>query len=46
MSDMAPGPAAPSAAIRTTYSREFADGVSPEISVTMRQFYRAAGGSG
>jgi hypothetical protein len=28
-----------SAAIRTTYSREFAGGVKPEVSVTMRQFY-------
>jgi hypothetical protein len=33
------GSAAPSAAIRTTYSREFADGIKPEISVMMRQFY-------
>jgi hypothetical protein len=33
------GPAAPSGAFRTTYSRELADGFSPEISVTMRQFY-------
>jgi hypothetical protein len=33
------GSAAPSAAIRTTYSRELADGIKPEISVTMRQFY-------
>ena len=33
------GPAAPSGAFRTTYSRELADGLSPEISVTMRQFY-------
>jgi hypothetical protein len=29
---------APSAAIRTTYSRDF-DGLSPEIAVTMRQIY-------
>ena len=33
------GSAAPSGAILTTYSRELADGVSPEVSVTMRQFY-------
>jgi hypothetical protein len=33
------GPAAPSGAFRTTYSRELADGMSPELSVTMRQFY-------
>ncbi len=33
------GPAAPSGAFRTTYSRELADGLSPEVSVTMRQFY-------
>jgi hypothetical protein len=34
------GPAAPSGAFRTTYSHELADGwQSPEISVTMRQFY-------
>jgi len=33
------GPAAPSGAFRTTYSRDLADGLSPEISVTMRQFY-------
>lgn len=31
--------AAPSGAFRTTYSRELADGASPEVSVTMRQFY-------
>lgn len=31
--------AAPSGAFRTTYSREIAEGVSPEVSVTMRQFY-------
>ena len=28
-----------SAAIRTTYSREFAGGIKPEIAVTMRQFF-------
>ncbi len=28
-----------SAAIRTTYSRDFAGGASPAVSVTMRQFY-------
>ena len=33
------GSAAPSAAIRTTYSRELATGDKPEISVTMRQFF-------
>jgi hypothetical protein len=33
------GSVAPSGAFRTTYSRDLADGVSPEISVTMRQFY-------
>jgi len=33
------GSVAQSGAIRTTYSRELADGVSPEVSVTMRQFY-------
>ena len=33
------GSGAPSGAFRTTYSRELADGASPEISVTMRQFY-------
>ena len=33
------GSVAPSGAFRTTYSRELADGLSPEISVTMRQFY-------
>jgi Carboxypeptidase regulatory-like domain len=33
------GPAAPSGAFRTTYSRELTDGLSPEVSVTMRQFY-------
>jgi hypothetical protein len=33
------GPAAPSGAFRTTYSRELADGLSPKVSVTMRQFY-------
>ena len=33
------GPAAPSGAFRTTYSHELGDGLSPEISVTMRQFY-------
>jgi Carboxypeptidase regulatory-like domain len=31
--------AAPSGAFRTTYSRELADGLSPQVSVTMRQFY-------
>jgi carboxypeptidase family protein len=43
------GTTAPSAAIRTTYSREFADGVKPEISVTMRQLFvplRAGQGGG
>ncbi|MDP9054740.1 MAG: carboxypeptidase-like regulatory domain-containing protein [Acidobacteriota bacterium] len=35
----AAGTAAPSAAIRTTYSREFAEGARPEVSVTMRQFF-------
>jgi hypothetical protein len=35
----ASGATAPSAAFRTTYSRELADGVKPEISVTMRQFF-------
>jgi hypothetical protein len=35
----APGSAAPSAAIRTTYSRELATGDNPEISVTMRQVF-------
>jgi hypothetical protein len=34
-----PSSGAPAAAIRTTYSRELADGVKPEISVTMRQFF-------
>lgn len=34
-----PGSAAPSAAIRTTYSREFATGDKPEVSVTMRQVF-------
>ncbi len=29
----------PSGAFRTTYSRELADGLSPDISVTVRQFY-------
>lgn len=29
----------PSGAFRTTYSRELADGPSPEVSVTVRQFY-------
>ncbi|HTA45638.1 MAG TPA: carboxypeptidase-like regulatory domain-containing protein [Bryobacteraceae bacterium] len=29
----------PSGAFRTTYSRELADGPSPEVSVTMRQLY-------
>ena len=33
------GSSAPSAAIRTTYSREFASGDKPEVSVTMRQVY-------
>jgi hypothetical protein len=33
------GSVAPSGAFRTTYSRELADGLSPEIAVTMRQFY-------
>jgi hypothetical protein len=35
----APGSAAPSAAIRTTYSRELPTGDNPEISVTMRQVF-------
>jgi hypothetical protein len=35
----ASGSTAPSAAIRTTYSREFASGDKPEISVTMRQVF-------
>ncbi|HEX4277544.1 MAG TPA: carboxypeptidase-like regulatory domain-containing protein [Bryobacteraceae bacterium] len=35
----ASGSTAPSAAIRTTYSRELMDGVKPEVSVTMRQFF-------
>jgi hypothetical protein len=35
----ASGSAAPSAALRTTYSRELADGVKPEIAVTMRQLF-------
>ena len=35
----APGSSAPSAAIRTTYSRKFATGETPEISVTMRQVF-------
>ena len=35
----APGSAAPSAAIRTTYSRELATGDTPEFSVTMRQVF-------
>src|SRR6202034_1466095 len=35
----AAGSAAPSAAIRTTYSRELATGDNPEISVTMRQVF-------
>jgi len=33
------GSAAPSAALRTTYSREFAQGAKPEVSVTMRQLF-------
>jgi hypothetical protein len=33
------GSSAPSAAVRTTYSREFASGDKPEISVTMRQVF-------
>jgi len=33
------GSVAPSGAFRTTYSRDLADGLSPVISVTMRQFY-------
>jgi hypothetical protein len=43
----ASGSAAPSAALRTTYSREFGDGLKPEISVTMRQLFvpmRVGGG--
>jgi hypothetical protein len=35
----ASGSTVPSAAIRTTYSRELLDGVRPEVSVTMRQFF-------
>jgi hypothetical protein len=35
----APGSTAPSTAIRTTYSRELVEGVKPEVSVTMRQFF-------
>jgi len=35
----ASGSALPSAALRTSYSREFAPGVKPEISVTMRQLF-------
>jgi hypothetical protein len=35
----AAGSSAPSAAIRTTYSREFARGDTPEVSVTMRQVF-------
>jgi len=35
----ASGSSAPSAAIRTTYSRELATGDKPEISVTMRQVF-------
>jgi hypothetical protein len=35
----ASGSTTPSAAFRTTYSREFAGGVMPELSLTMRQFY-------
>lgn len=35
----ASGSTAPSAAIRTSYSRELAGGVKPEVSVTMRQFF-------
>ena len=35
----ASGSAAPSAALRTTYSRELAEGLKPEISVTMRQLF-------
>jgi hypothetical protein len=35
----ASGSTSPSAAIRTTYSRELAIGVQPEVSVTMRQFF-------
>lgn len=33
------GSIAPSGAFRTTYSRDLSDGLSPEVSVTMRQFY-------
>lgn len=33
------GSATPSGAFRTTYSRELTDGFTPEVSVTMRQFY-------
>jgi hypothetical protein len=35
----ASGSAAPSAALRTTYSRELADGLRPEVAVTMRQLF-------
>lgn len=35
----APGSTAPSAAIRTTWSRELPTGDTPEVSVTMRQIY-------
>src|SRR5207248_8472435 len=35
----ASGSTVPSAAFRTTYSREFATGVKPELSLTMRQFF-------
>ncbi|HWF09647.1 MAG TPA: TonB-dependent receptor [Bryobacteraceae bacterium] len=35
----ASGSTAPSAAIRTTYSRELIGGVKPEVSVTMRQYF-------
>lgn len=35
----ASGSAAPSAALRTSFSREFADDLKPEISVTMRQLF-------
>jgi hypothetical protein len=33
------GSTAPSGAFRTTYQRDLADGLSPEVSVTMRQYY-------
>jgi hypothetical protein len=35
----ASGSALPSAAVRTSYGREFASGIKPEVSVTMRQLF-------